>query len=139
MARILVVDDDMSLAIAIQMVLENDGFDVLVAHNGRRALEIIDSTELDVILVDMFMPGMDGLDSIREFCRCAPTVPIIAMSGSAFRSPMKQISDILALATDVGAAFGLQKPFRSSDLIAAIKAVSAFSLVSSAPAATLKH
>ncbi len=134
MARILVVDDDPSLAHAIQMVLEDGGFDVIVANSGCLALEIIERAEVDVILIDVFMPGTDGFETIRSLCRRLPTVPVIAMSGSWYRSAPESVPDVLAMATESGAAFGLRKPFRAGDLIAAINAVSVFSLAADAPA-----
>jgi CheY-like chemotaxis protein len=135
MALILVVDDDASLANAIEMVLENDGFEVVVANSGRRALELVESAEIDVAVLDIFMPGMDGFETIGAFRRRAPMVPIIAMSG--FRDSLKAIPDVLATAAELGAVFSLEKPFRASDLVTAVKACSAFSLADAVPAVTI--
>ncbi len=126
MARILVIDDDLSLATAIEMVLQNYGFEVVVANSGRRALDLVETADVDVIVLDMVMPGMNGLETIRAFRQRVPAVPIIATSG--FGKSRRSTPDVLATATECGAAFSLRKPFGTSDLIAAIRACSAFSI-----------
>jgi DNA-binding response OmpR family regulator len=118
MARILVIEDDTSLAFAIQMVIQNDGLDVVVANSGRCGIDVVETTDIDVVIVDMLMPGMDGFDTIRALRTCAPNVPIIAMSGHS----LKSTNDVLATATRLGAALGLRKPFRPKDLMTAVVA-----------------
>jgi CheY-like chemotaxis protein len=113
MARILIVDDDPSLAHAIRMVLEEGGFDVTVTNCCCLDLDTIERAEVDVILIDVSMPGTDAFETIRSLCRRLPTVPVIAMSGSRYRSAPKSVPAVLALATEPGAAFRLQTPFRA--------------------------
>src|SRR5882672_2723983 len=84
MSRILVVDDDMSVRMAIQTLLEHESHEVVTADSGRGGIEAIKNAAFDVVIVDIFMPGMDGLETIRAFHHHAPTVPIIAMSGFLF-------------------------------------------------------
>jgi DNA-binding NtrC family response regulator len=121
MPHILVVDDDASVCTAIKAILELEGFDVIVAGSGRRALEAIETSTIDVIVVDIFMPGMNGLQTIKEFQRRAPAIPVIAMSGFSFRETSKSAPDFLAMASKLGAAFSLHKPFRPSELTTAIE------------------
>jgi CheY-like chemotaxis protein len=74
-----------------------------------------------VIIVDIFMPGMDGLETIRVFKKSAPEVPVIAMSGFMFRDSAKPAPNFLSMATKLGAAYSLAKPFRPKDLLRAVE------------------
>lgn len=120
MQRILVIDDDASVRTTITTVLEQEGFEVFTAEDGRTGLEALDSTPFDVVIVDIFMPGMDGLETITALHRHAPTVPIIAMSGFSFRDSATPAPDFLSMATKLGAVCSLQKPFEPRDLLAAV-------------------
>jgi CheY-like chemotaxis protein len=118
MARILVVDDDISIRLAVRMILENAGHTVVVAEGGHAAVSAIEAFSFDVLVVDIFMPGMDGLETIKIFRENAPEVPIIAMSGYAVRG--EPMPDFFRKALDLGAALCLYKPFRNRELINAI-------------------
>ncbi len=84
MARILVVDDDTAVRAAIQIVLERDGHEVVAASSGRAGIAAVNESTFDVVICDIFMPDMDGIETIQEFHRRAPNVPVIAMSGFMF-------------------------------------------------------
>jgi CheY-like chemotaxis protein len=72
-------------------------------------------------MIDIFMPGMDGLETIKGFRERAPTVPIVAMSGFRFRnSCMAPAPDFLGMAAKLGATYCLQKPFGPQQLMTAI-------------------
>jgi CheY-like chemotaxis protein len=120
MARILVVDDQTAVRDTLKAILEHHGYTVIVAEGGRAALCATEAFAFDVVIIDLIMPGMDGLDTIKIFRESAPRVPIIAMSGYAFRSGSSE-KDFFRMATDLGAACCLQKPIRSHDLIEAIE------------------
>jgi CheY-like chemotaxis protein len=122
MPRILVVDDDMSVRIATRTLLEYEGYEVVVADSGRSGIDAIASTMFDAVIVDIFMPGMDGLETIKAFNRHAPGVPVIAMSGFMFRNSSAPAPDFLSMSTKLGAAYSLHKPFRPRDLLKAIEA-----------------
>jgi CheY-like chemotaxis protein len=119
MARILVVDDQVSVRAAIRALLESKGHTVVVAEGGHKAARAIEAFAFDVVLVDIIMPGLDGLDSIKLFRDSAPAVPIIAMSGYAFHGGSSDL-DFFHMATDLGAVCCLQKPFKPKDLMDAI-------------------
>src|SRR5438876_1041665 len=85
MARILVVDDEASIRTTIEIVLAREGFDVVLAGNGAAGVAALESASFDAIIVDVFMPGMDGRASIRRFRKLAPAIPIVVMSGVSFR------------------------------------------------------
>jgi len=122
MSRVLVVDDDKAVRTAIKTVLEHNGFDVVVAEDGRSGIAEVQGHSFDVVIVDIFMPGMDGLETIRAFNKHAPTVPVIAISGFLFRDSAKPAPDFLSMATKLGAAYSLHKPFRPRDLLQVVEA-----------------
>ena len=122
MPRILVVDDDKSVRIATQTLLEHDSYEVVVADSGRAGIEALADSTFDVVIVDIFMPGMDGLETIKAFHHHASDVPIIAMSGFMFRNTSAPAPDFLSMSTKLGAAYSLHKPFRPRDLLKAIEA-----------------
>lgn len=121
MPRILVIDDDDLVRTAVQQMLENKGFDVVVAAQGQHALRILDDGNFDAIVVDIFMPDMDGLETIRAFRERSPEIAIVAMSGTKFYEGTAGAPDFLLMATKLGANASLRKPFRSRDLVATIE------------------
>jgi CheY-like chemotaxis protein len=120
MTRILVIDDDRAVGMAIEAALVHEGFEVRVVNDGPAGLAIMQSERFDLLLVDVFMPGMDGLETIRQIHRHEPRLPIVVMSGLPFRTGPAATHDVLAMATKLGAVAGLKKPFRPRELLAAI-------------------
>ena len=113
--RILVVDDEKIIVKGIKFNLENEGFDVETAYNGEDALEIIKNVHLDLVILDLMMPKLDGLETcrrIREFS----TVPIIMLTAKG-----ETFDKILGL--ELGADDYISKPFDTKEVIARIKAV----------------
>ena len=98
MPRILIVDDDKAVRTAIQVLLEHEGFEVVVVENGRSAIEAATKTSIDAAIVDIVMPGMDGLETIKAFDRSAPGVPVVAISGFMFRDSSSPLPDFLGAA-----------------------------------------
>ena len=121
MARILVVDDDTAVRGAIKMVLEQDGHDVTLAANGRAGVAAIEDGTFDLVICDIFMPGMDGVETIHAFHRHNPRMPVIAMSGFMFRDGQSPAPDYPGLSTRLGAAYSLRKPFRPHELLKAVQ------------------
>jgi DNA-binding response OmpR family regulator len=120
MARILVIDDDRAVGMAIEAALVHQGFQVHVVNDGPAGLAIVQSENFDLLIVDVFMPGMDGLETIRLVHRQRPHLPIVVMSGLSFRSGPGSAPDFLSMATKLGAVASLQKPFRPRELLAVI-------------------
>ena len=112
MARILVMDDDRPLRGALRVVLEAAGYDVMEAADGEAGLRLHREHSADLVLVDIFMPGRDGLDVIRALRAVIPRPKIIAISGGDH--------DMLRAAATFGAARTLRKPFEPRELLAAI-------------------
>jgi CheY-like chemotaxis protein len=120
MARILVIDDQPSVSAAIQALLEHHGHTAVVAECGHNAVSAIEAFSFDVAMVDIIMPGLDGLDTIKMLRGNTPNVPIIAMSGYAFHGGSSDL-DFFGMASKLGATCCLQKPFKPRELIEAIE------------------
>jgi CheY-like chemotaxis protein len=121
MARILVIDDEVPVRNAIRLILEQRGHHVVVAECGQRGVDAIEAYAFDVVIVDIFMPGMDGFQTIRILRQGAPKVAIIAMSGYAFRQASWPVPDFLKMACDLGATCCLRKPFKAGEVIKAVE------------------
>ena len=120
MTRVLVIDDDRSVGAAIQMMLARQDCDTVVAQDAQAGVQAFEASKFDVVMVDIFMPGLDGLETIKGIRERAPRVPIVAMSGFRFRNSMACAPDFLGMAAKLGATFCLRKPFAPQQLMAAI-------------------
>ena len=118
MARILIVDDDIAVQATLRLLLERAGHCVVVAGDGRRALAIFEAEEFDLLFLDIFMPGMDGLETMRLVHQQRPLIPIIVISGNPLT--IDSGPDFLTMATKLGAVRSLQKPFKPAALLAAV-------------------
>jgi len=116
MARILVVDDDASLREAVRTLLQQEGFEVDEAEEGTAALRMSRLKPYDLIVCDVYMPGMDGIEVIRQLRRESKSTTIIAMSGGLEAGR----TDLLGVAKHLGAAEILYKPFKLAQLVEAI-------------------
>jgi two-component system response regulator HydG len=109
--RVLVVDDESAILHTLQILLRGEGFEVAVARSGREALERFADFGPDVVLTDIRMPGMDGLELLAALRRENPEVPVILMTAQASLQSAVQ-------AVNQGAFYYLQKPFSNGDLVA---------------------
>ena len=127
MAAILVVDDEPDVAEAIQAVLEHAGFTVAVANSAAAGLEAVEAREFAVVVTDIIMPKVNGLELIRNLRRCHPRLRVIAISGGGSFGPLSHKPDaisthaFIAAARDAGAVVVLTKPFDMEDLLSAIR------------------
>jgi DNA-binding response OmpR family regulator len=110
MQRILVVDDDPMVCMAIEIYLERHDFQVTIADGGEAGLRALEDTHFDLMIVDIFMPHMRGFESI----------PLIAMSGYAFANLNTPAPDFLRMALELGASRCLRKPFTPIALLTLI-------------------
>ena len=118
MAKILIVDDDGAVQATIRLLLERAGHSVVAADDGRKGLAVFESGDFDLLFLDIFMPGMDGLETMRLVQQ--PLIPIIVISGNPMTSESGSGPDFLTMASRLGAVSGLQKPFRPAALLAAV-------------------
>jgi CheY-like chemotaxis protein len=121
MARILVIDDDPLIQATLPLALQELGHEVVQALDGKQALKEMRQRPLDLVIADVLMPEVDGLELLRVLQKEHPQVPLIAMSGGSSRLPG---SDVLQLARLLGAHALLSKPFTEEDLLAAIRVAS---------------
>jgi CheY-like chemotaxis protein len=119
MARILVIDDDADLRTMTTVFLESGGHEATVVANGALGLQALQTASYDLVLCDLFMPDVDGLEVLRELRRLSSDVPVIAMSGGAFGGTV----DLLAVARHLGAVEIIEKPFTQRALLRVITRV----------------
>lgn len=109
MKRLLIVDDDVNLLSFFQEELQQAGFEVTVKDNGADAIISAAEEEFDLILLDMLMPGLDGIKVTRVLRKIIPNVPIIGLTGYVGRG---YLSQAMGLGVPI-----LTKPVVMSDLI----------------------
>ena len=102
--KILVVDDDPEVRMATRDFLSSKGYEVVVAEGGLEALRLIDAGPPDVVLLDVAMPGMDGMEALKRIVATHPAMPVIMVTANA---DIEITSKVLQL----GAADYVPKPF----------------------------
>ena len=113
--RVLLVDDEVDFAETLAERLETRGFTVSTAHNGEDALAKLRDTIFDVVVLDVIMPGLGGMDALREIKRLCPLVEVIMLTGHA-------TVETAIEGMKCGAFDYLKKPTETSDLVAKISA-----------------
>ena len=111
--RILVVDDEGSLLMTLAANLELEGFEVVEAEDGARALEILQRERFDLVLTDIRMPGMSGVELFRRVRRLHPEMPVVLMTAFALEGLVEQ-------AIGEGAFAVLPKPFAIEHVVATL-------------------
>ncbi len=119
MPRILVIEDDAPTRIMLRHVLERAGHQIVEAPNGKVGISLYREKPADLIIADMFMPEVDGIETITKLRQDYPDVKIIAMSGGARIGP----DACLRAAENLGALQSLTKPFGKSDLLKVVQKV----------------
>ena len=120
MAEVLVVDDDPAVQSVIKLVLERAGHAVAVASDGRKAIAEFEGKEFDLLLLDIFMQGMGGLETMRMVRQARPALPIIVISGRPATEDLREEPDFLSMATKLGATYSLPKPFKPAALLSMV-------------------
>jgi two-component system response regulator RegX3 len=116
MSRVLIVEDEPSFVDALEVSLEAEGFEVLIAVDGRRAIEVFRAERPDLVLLDLMLPELPGIDVLRAIRRDSD-VPVIVVSAKDAES------DIVA-ALELGADDYVTKPYSIRELVARIRAAS---------------
>jgi two-component system, OmpR family, response regulator CpxR len=115
MDRVLVVDDDVELCDLVKEFLQPEGLQVEAVHNGSRGLERALSGEHALVVLDVMLPGMNGLDVLRKL-RASSTVPVLLLTARG-----QDVDRIVGL--ELGADDYLPKPFNPRELVARIRAI----------------
>lgn len=112
--KILVVDDDKEIINLIDFYLKNEGYDVLKAYNGNEALRLLEENSIQLIILDIMMPELDGMEVLRRV-RMKKNIPVIILSAKS-----NELDKVIGLST--GADDYVTKPFSTVELIARVKA-----------------
>ena len=113
--KILVVDDDRKTVDLLKLYLEKDGYQVLVAHDGRQALELTRQRRPDLVVLDLMLPNVEGLDVCR-ILRAEARTPIIMLTA-------RTTEDDKLLGLDLGADDYITKPFSPREVVARVRVV----------------
>jgi DNA-binding response OmpR family regulator len=108
--RILVVDDESSLTNMLHLVLTKEGYEVATAKDGREGLRVFESIKPDLVITDIVMPDIEGIEFIRILMKKMKGFPIIVMSGNAVGKRFLNTARIF------GVRAALQKPFMIQEL-----------------------
>src|SRR6202451_4082497 len=113
--NILLVEDEESFVDALTIGLDREGFDVAIARDGQQAMALFGSEAFDIVLLDLMLPKLSGLDVCRQI-RASSEVPIIMVSAKG-----EEVDMVLML--EIGADDYVTKPYRLRELVARILAV----------------
>ena len=119
MARIIVIDDQEPIRRIVRRALEQEGHEVLDASEGEMGMRLLERHAADVVITDIFMPGQDGILTLRQIRKQFPAVKVIVISGG-------DSSGLLDLRHDaelLGAVRSLQKPFTAAELVQTVREV----------------
>lgn len=114
--RILLAEDEQSMARALLRILEKNNFSAEAVHNGRDALSYLESGNYDAAILDIMMPGMDGISVVQELRARGITTPVMMLTA-------KSEIDDKVLGLDSGANDYLTKPFAAKELLARLRAM----------------
>jgi CheY-like chemotaxis protein len=115
--RILVIEDDNFVQNMLKQTFERAGYDVATAANGRIGIQLYRDNPFDVVVTDLIMPDMEGIETITHLRKNHPGVKIIAISGGGRNRP----DDYLHLAQKLGAARTFSKPVDRQELLDAVQ------------------
>lgn len=121
MTRVLVIDDDVLVRATFVDGLVRAGFDVAAAASGKEALGSLGESSFDVVVTDILMPEMDGIETIREIRMRHPAIAIVAVSGGGRIDAIQ----LLDFARELGADRIIAKPVHLADLVATVRDVAA--------------
>lgn len=124
MKRILVIEDDAAHRRMLKTGLEEVGYEVVEAQNGKVGLRLYHQQPCDVVITDIFMPEKEGLETILELKRQFPAVKIIAISGGGFRGSYAGrpgADNVLEAAKEFGADHILYKPVKIERLLVMVE------------------
>jgi len=117
MARVLVVDDESTMRQMLRQALERRGHTVDEAADGRQALQRLAEHQADLVITDLVMPEMEGIETIQAVRRKFPGIPIVAISGGGRLEP----ENYLSMAGQIGANRTFAKPFRLEEILTAVR------------------
>ncbi len=108
MTKVLIVDDEKLTLSIIEEMLTLDGYDVVTSNDGKEVNKLLAIEDPDILIIDIFMPDVDGIENIRSVRKWYPSLPILAISSN---------NDFLKMAKKFGANASLHKPILGSNLL----------------------
>jgi CheY-like chemotaxis protein len=117
-ARVIVIDDQEPIRRIIRRALEPEGYEVLEAGDGAMGVDLLRRSGAALVITDIFMPGQDGIETLRQIRKEFPDVKVIAMSGGGVTG-----QDLTKGAELLGAARTLDKPFTTRDVVGLVEEV----------------
>jgi CheY-like chemotaxis protein len=127
MTRVIIIDDEEDIRIALKEIFVREGCDVAVASDGTEGLDLIRETGADVVIIDIIMPGINGVETAYDIRMEFPKIKIIVMSGGGNTAPLEYeptaiaTNAYLASAEALGADLTITKPFDRQELIKAVR------------------
>ncbi|HET9705532.1 MAG TPA: response regulator, partial [Vicinamibacterales bacterium] len=112
--RILVIDDEEGIRSSLKMILEYDGYDVMLAATGEEGVKLLDRETPDLVFLDIKMPGMDGLEVLQKLQHLVETTPIVVISGHADMATAIK-------ATKLGAFDFIPKPLEQDRVLVTVR------------------
>ena len=112
-ARILVVDDEESIRDLLRLVLTGEGYSVVTANDGEEAIEYLEAQRFDLVITDLVMPGVNGVEVLRAARRIDPNYPVIVITGYP---SVETVTELVRL----GAGDYLTKPFNIDVVIVTV-------------------
>ena len=109
--RVLVIDDESGILDSLRILLKNSGFEVETAQGGKAGLRAVESSDFDLVLTDVRMPAVTGIEILESVGGRDPEIPVILMTAQA------SLQSAIA-AVNQGAYHYIQKPFANDDLVA---------------------
>lgn len=120
MAHILLVEDSPEVSMTVREILATAGHTVEDAPSGKEALAHLKAGKFDLIVTDIWMPGMDGIALLKEIRGAGNTIPVVVISGGAPNAPLTYTAP---LAATFGANVVIYKPFEKTELLKAVDTV----------------
>lgn len=108
--KLLVVDDEQRFLFTAEKILKRQGFDIFIAESGRKALSLLEANDVEVVILDVKMPGMDGIQTLKEIRHRHPHSKVIMLTGHATVPSAVE-------AMQMGASDYLMKPVAMDQLV----------------------
>jgi CheY-like chemotaxis protein len=119
--RILVIEDQSQVRSVILTVLRAKGYDVVGANDGASGLKTFNESSFDLAIIDLYLPGVDGVKVIKELRTRTPDLPILAISGVLLGDSNRAALDFFPSAAGLSDITCLKKPFKASELLVAVE------------------
>jgi DNA-binding NtrC family response regulator len=114
---VLIIDDDEFVKNMLRQTFKQAGYEVATASNGRIGLQLYQTEPFDIVITDLIMPDMEGIETITHLRKYNPNVKVIAISGGGRNRP----DDYLHLASKLGASKTFTKPVDRNELLEAVR------------------